>query len=128
MADFIVWNWPFAVASALTLAVFVLHVVAGGREVRPVLNDQTLGRQARMTLAYAWSLVSAGLLATALVFLAAALRPEWVAIGWAAGLMVAIFAVVSLWQTVANKLPITMVGQWMFFAPIAALALWGATR
>jgi glucan phosphoethanolaminetransferase (alkaline phosphatase superfamily) len=123
----IVWNWPFAAAAGLMAAVFLLHLFAGGREaVRPLLDAESLPKQARMTLYYAWHLVSAGLLAAALVFLAAALRPEWIAIGWAAGLMVAVFALVSIVQTVLMRLPITMVPQWIFFAPIAALAIWGS--
>lgn len=127
--DFIIWNWPFAVAAVLTFVIFGIHLFAGGREAaRPLLDATCLDQQARMTLYYAWHVVSAGLLAASLVFLAAALRPEWVAIGWAAGLMMAVFALVSIVQTIAYRLPLTMVPQWMFFVPVAALALWGAAR
>lgn len=91
-------------------------------------DAKDLPKQARMTLLFVWHLISAGLLASALVFLAAALRPEWIAIGWAAGLMVAVFALVGIAQTIIMRLPLMMVPQWMIFAPIAALAIWGAMR
>ncbi|MEL6752290.1 MAG: hypothetical protein AAFO70_09435 [Pseudomonadota bacterium] len=129
MQDFIFWNWPFAAASALMFITFLVHVIAGGREaVKPLFADESIPKQAKVTLYYAWHLISAGLFASALVFLAAALRPEWTSIAWAAGLMVAIFALVGVVQTVFMRLPLAMLPQWVVFAPIAALAIWGATR
>lgn len=128
-SDFIVWNWPFAAASFLTFLVFGIHLFAGGREaVKPMLAAEGLSRQAKMTLYYAWHLITVGLLAAALVFLVAALRVEWLPIAWAVGLVMALFAAVSMVQTVLMRLPLTMVPQWMFFGPIAALALWASMR
>lgn len=123
-----IWNWPFLAAAVLMGVVALVHIFPGGKEgIKPLMQSEDMDRQAKMTLYYAWHLVTAGLIASTLVFLAAALRPEWVAIGWAAGLMVLVFALVSLVQTIAFRLPLTMVPQWMIFGPIAALALWGAS-
>ena len=125
----IVWNWPFAVASAFAVAAFLFHVIVGGRRsLSPMLAEDGLPRHARMTLWYVWHLISAGLLATALVFLGAALRPEWIVIAWAVGLLLAVFSVIALAQTVLMRLPVGMVPHWILFAPAAALAIWGAMR
>lgn len=125
--DFLVWNWPFAIAALLMAITALVHLFAGGKEAaRPLLKSEGLSQQAIMTLYVAWHMVTVGLFASSLVFLAVALRPEWLAIGWAAGIMIGIWGLVSIVQTIAFKLPILMVPQWMVCLPVAALALWGS--
>ena len=120
-----VLSWPLMIAAILMAAITLLHIFGGGREVRPVLADESLGRRSRMTLLYAWHLVTIALAFMAFIFLAASVRPEFVAIAWALGWMTAFFAAFSILQTLFMRLPFSMVPQWVLFAPVAALVLWG---
>ena len=125
----VVMSWPLLIAAGLMAAITLLHIFGGGREAaRPLVADSNLPKNAKMTLFYAWHLVTIALAFMAFVFLAAALRPEFVAIAWAFGWLTALFATFSVLQTLVMRLPFSMLPQWVLFAPVAALVLWGTTQ
>ena len=125
----VVMSWPLLIAAGLMAAITLLHIFGGGREAaRPMMSDSSLPKNAKMTLFYAWHLVTIALAFMAFVFLAAALRPEFVAIAWAFGWLTALFAAFSVLQTFVMRLPFSMLPQWVLFAPVAALVLWGTTQ
>ncbi|WP_114390170.1 hypothetical protein [Notoacmeibacter marinus] len=123
-------KWPFALAAILMGATFFIHLVAGGRQaVRPLLADSgTMPLDARMTLYYAWHVVSIWLAFATLIFFLAAFRPEFEAIAWANGVMAAAFGILAVVVTVLKRLPAAMLPQWVLFLPVAGLAIWGAIR
>ena len=78
-----------------------------------------------MTLYYAWHLVTVALAFMALVLAAAVIRPEFVPLAWAMGWLTALFAATAIIITLVRRLRWTVLPQWIFFAPVAALTLWG---
>ena len=125
----VVMSWPLLIAAGLMAAITLLHIFGGGREAaRPMMEVDNLSKSAKMTMFYAWHLVTIALAFMAFVYFAAALRPEFVAIAWAFGWLTAFFAVLSVLQTLVMRLPLSMLPQWVLFAPVAALVLWGTTQ
>lgn len=122
-------KWPFALAAILMAATFFIHLVAGGRQaVRPLLGSAEAATDVKMTLYYAWHIVSIWLAMAALIFFLASFRPEFEAIAWVFGVMAAAFGLLALVITVLKRLPMAMLPQWVLFLPVAGLAIWGAIR
>lgn len=113
-------------SAVLMGGIFVVHVTLGGREsVRPLLANEALPLVARMTLYMAWHMVSAAIALMAVIFLAASLRPEFLSLAFGAVVLSSVFGFVSAGVTLAKRLPITVLPQWVLFLPVAFVAYMG---
>lgn len=107
-------------AGALSLLTFLIHLIAGGKEIaRPLLAAEGLARGPKLVAYYCWHMVSILLAVMAGSFLYAAVMPEAVALAVVMTVLAGCFALLSLGLAVATRSRLRDLPQWAFFVAIA---------
>lgn len=118
-------NVYFVLDSALALLTAVIHIFAGGKSVvRPLLSS-SLENEVRLTAYYCWHMATLSIVGLAAAFAWAAATPDADELAVAATVLAGTFAIWSAILTLAQRVPVLILPQWMLFAPIAALGVAG---
>lgn len=122
-------NIGLLVAGMLSLAVCLIHLFLGGKEIaRPLLDTTALKPIPKYTNYYCWHLVSLTIAGMGVMFLVAAWWPSAVELAWAGMIMSALFSLwnIGLYFGVRRQLRAWHdMPQWLLFAPIAVVAYIG---
>ena len=121
----VILNWPFALAAAASLFTAAVHVFLGGPGVAKPLLEAEMPSVAKFTNYYCWHIVSITLIAMAVGFAVAATQDGAALTGLSWTLIAAAFAIWSLALAVWKRMSLFALPQWLLFAPIAALGVWG---
>lgn len=119
------WFWA---AAAVSLMTAVVHIIVGGGEVMAPLMAADMPSAARETLALAWHLVSATLLAITALYVVAALRPTLQRLGLAAGLVSLALAAAALATALRSQVAFWMLPQWTLLVAMAVPGLIAGVR
>ncbi|WP_137940038.1 hypothetical protein [Chitinivorax sp. B] len=115
-------------AAGVTMATFLLHTLAGGKEVAaPLLKAQDLGPVEKYTSYYCWHMVTILLLVMALAIGYIAWQPNLPMLLLLLCLSLA-FTSLSLLMAKVSRLGIWALPQWVCFAAISGLLLAGWAR
>ncbi|MBL8297488.1 MAG: hypothetical protein JNN30_03975 [Rhodanobacteraceae bacterium] len=115
-------NYWLAAAAAVAFSTFLIHALAGGREiVRPLLAARELAPIPRLTAYYCWHMVTLLLLAMSLALAWAAYHANLPLVMLITALALA-FTVLSLALVVVYRMSPWHLPQWSLFAVIALLA------
>ncbi len=120
-------NIWFAVASALSFVICLMHIFGGGPPTVPQLiekNDQP-GGVGRMTAYYAWHMVTITIAAQALAFAMAATSPAASDLALFAASGALLFTIWSLMMIAIHKLKPLLYPQWILFLPVAVIGFAG---
>ncbi len=123
-------NTPLLVAGGLALAVCLLHLILGGRDiVRPFLAVDHVPSVPRYTMYFCWHLVTLSLAGMAAAFLVAARPGGSASLAGFATVGAASFAVLNFAMNARLRLSFAQHPQGFLFLPVAAfgaVGLWGA--
>lgn len=121
-------NASFAVAAALSAAVCIAHVVAGGKfYVRPLLAATALHPVPRFVHYYCWHIVTMVLVAMAAGFGRAAVDPGAADVALLMTVLASGFSVWSLALVLWKRQRLLQMPQWALFVPVAIFGILGLT-
>ena len=120
-------NHWFFIAAALSAAICLIHVFAGGPATVPQLTarDGRPGGVGRMTAYYAWHIVTITLAAQALAFFMAAQSVDARLLAVFASWGAFAFAAWCLMMIAIYKLKPLLFPQWLLFLPVAVFGFAG---
>ena len=127
-------NWHFIASGMLAAIGLLVHVALGNRDTLGPTLQASYDPVAKRTMHGAWHAVTATLLWTTGLLLAAGLGvfqtdSEADLVARLVAVLYLAFTAVFAWVAVISRLPKAFIKlpQWVFFIPIAGLALWGST-
>lgn len=119
-------NHYLAAAGGISFVTFLVHTIAGGREVvGPLTSAPGLPRIPMLVAYYCWHMVTILLAAMAAGFAYAALRPDGFVLAVALTLLSGAFALLSVGMAVATRSRLRDLPQWTLFVAIAVPAALG---
>ena len=120
-------NILFLSGAGLAFLICLIHVFLGGAQIaRPLLAAPNLNAVAKYTSYYCWHVVTAELALIGVFFAIAGLKPEMMALAWAAGALSASFVLLGVIGNPLMKLKFSNHPQWSFFVPLVALSVAGS--
>lgn len=119
-------NTPLVIAGVLALAVCLLHLIFGGRDiVRPFLAADHLPSVPRYTMYFCWHLVTLSIAGMGAAFLVAARPGGAESLAWFATVGAASFALLSFAMNARLRLSFAQHPQGFLFVPVAAFGAAG---
>ncbi|MCA0399478.1 MAG: hypothetical protein LCH38_01525 [Proteobacteria bacterium] len=119
-------NLFLSVAAVFSLAICLIHLIIGGREIiRPLLANTDLPRISKWTLYMCWHFVTITLAGMAIAYLVSALPGGERTPAVFATAAAAIYALTNIGMNIALGLRHVRHPQWMLFAPLAGLGAAG---
>ena len=126
-------NWGFIASGLLAALGLLVHVALGNKDTLAPTLQASYDQVAKRTMHGAWHAMTVTLLWSSGLLLAAGLgllqsESEAALVARAVAVLYLAYSVVFVWVAVISRLPKALIKlpQWMFFIPIAALALWGS--
>ena len=121
------FNTPFLIAGIMFLATAGIHAFAGGPEINAPVQSSTLDPVVRSVMAVVWHAITALalVLAAAMVWVARHRNPAVIAMTLAVNLcFIGLFWAIGI----AELGSLLLMPQWIIFATITFVILWGLKR